>query len=379
MLRDAFFLAGRDARNMLRRRETLLWTFLMPIVFFYFIGTITGGNRRGGGDRDSIIVRTAGEPGFLADQLVRRLEDRKFRIVRSDREGDFARIGRRVTIPAGFTESVLARKPVKVEFERKGGGLGSNYDEIRVGRAVYSVLADLIVAGEKNEKPTAESLAALAARPRPLTLAVDRAGKRTTIPSGFEQAVPGTMVMFTILVMFTSGAVSLVIERNQGLLRRLASSPMARASVMLGKWGARMALGVIQIAFAMLTGSLLFHVNWGPHIGALTAVMLAYGALAAALGMLLGNFGRTDGQVIAFGVIASNVMAALGGCWWPIEVTPEWNQKLAIFLPTGLAMDALHKLVSFGDGPASVAPHVAVMLLVAAGAGAIIARKFRFQ
>ena len=28
---------------MLRARETLLWLFVMPILFFYFIGTVTGG------------------------------------------------------------------------------------------------------------------------------------------------------------------------------------------------------------------------------------------------------------------------------------------------------------------------------------------------
>ena len=32
--RDVRFIAGRDLA---------LWTFLMPIVFFYFLGTVTGG------------------------------------------------------------------------------------------------------------------------------------------------------------------------------------------------------------------------------------------------------------------------------------------------------------------------------------------------
>ena len=43
MLRDALYLMRQDLRHMFRARETWLWTFLMPIVFFYFIGTITGG------------------------------------------------------------------------------------------------------------------------------------------------------------------------------------------------------------------------------------------------------------------------------------------------------------------------------------------------
>jgi ABC-type multidrug transport system permease subunit len=73
------------------------------------------------------------------------------------------------------------------------------------------------------------------------------------------------------------------------------------------------------------------------------------------------------------------VISALGGCWWPIEVTPLWMQKLSLFLPTGIAMDALHKLVNFGAGPETVIPHIAVMAAAAAAAGWLAARVFRFQ
>jgi ABC-2 type transport system permease protein len=377
-LRDALFLARHEVRYMLGRRETLLWTFAMPIVFFYFIGTITGGLGRGGDAKDPIAVRAPADAGFLADQLIRRLEDRGYRIVRPS-DQDFPRYGRRLTLPAGFTDAVLARRPVHVRFDRKGSGPGSNYDEIRISRAVYSVLADLIVLAEKKDDATPEAFARLAAAPRPLTMEVERAGERKKIPSGFEQAVPGTMVNFILLVLFTTGGVLIVNERNLGLLRRLASAPISRGAVVLGKWMARMTLGMIQIAFGMLTGTLLFHVDWGHHLPTLIAVLLCYGALGAALGMVLGNIARTDAQVIGFGVVATNVMAALGGCWWPIEITPDWAQKLAIVFPTGWAMDALHRLMSFGYGPASVIPHMAGMIAAALVAAFIAARTFRFQ
>jgi ABC-type multidrug transport system permease subunit len=378
MLRGALFLARRDAGHMLGRRETLLWTFVMPIVFFYFIGTITGGMGQRAG-ADSIAVYAPEDAGFLAEHLLSRLAERGYRVARVQSEPALAEHGRRLRLPAGFTASALARRPVTVRFERTGSGLGADYDEIRVSRAVYSILADLIVLTEKKQEASSATLRQLAAQPRNLTLLVEQAGERKDIPSGFEQAVPGTLVMFTILVMFTSGAILLVAERNQGLLRRLASSPMSRQAVVAGKWGARMALGMIQISFGLLAGWLFFHVDWGPHLGTLLAVLVCYGALAASLGMLLGNFARTEGQAAALGVIASNVLAGLGGCWWPIEITPEWVQKLALFLPTGLAMDALHRLVSFGYGPASVMWHLAAMAVAAVVTGAAVARTFRFQ
>jgi ABC-type Na+ efflux pump permease subunit len=371
MLRDALFITYRDLRYLLPRRETLLWTFIMPIVFFYFIGNVTGGF--GSHEtRDPIAVVAPKDAGFLVDELVRRLEQRNFQIVHAEN------FFRELRIPAGFTASVLAGKPVKLQLTRYGEGLDTQYDQTRVTRAAYTVLADLI-AVSKSGTPTPEAFTKLAEQPRLISLEVTSAGKRKDPPIGFEQAVPGTLVMFTMLIMFTSGGVSLLVERRQGILRRLASSPMSRGAVVLGKWGARVTLGFIQILFAMAAGKILFKVNWGDHLGTIFLLLAAYASLAAVLGMLLGNLGRTDGQVIGIGVIATNVMAALGGCWWPIEITPRWTQSLALVFPTGWAMDGLHKLISFGDGPQAVIPHLVAMVATALIAGYVLARTFRFE
>jgi ABC-2 type transport system permease protein len=56
------------------------------------------------------------------------------------------------------------------------------------------------------------------------------------------------------------------------------------------------------------------------------------------------------------------VLAALGGCWWPIEITPEWAQHVQKLVPTGWTMDALHKLVSFRAGAASATAHAVIQL-----------------
>lgn len=385
MLSGAVSMALRDARNLLRSRETLAWTFVMPIVFFYFIGAVTGGGGSEQRDRrDAIGVLIPANAGPLADHLVRRLQDRDFRVVRHDDEAKWATARRRLRVPDRFTESVLNGEPVKLQFERRGEGQGTDFDELRVSRAVYSELADLVAVGtslgEGDEPAMLAALDGIAAMPRSLTVDVVAAGKRQDIPTGFEQAVPGITVMFLLMIMLTSGGVALTIERESGVLRRLASTPMSRSAVVAGKWGARMLLGIIQLSFAMLTGRLLFGVTWGwPNVLPVIAVLLAYAALAASLGLLLGNFARTQGQAIGIGVLATNALAALGGCWWPIEVTPRWAQQLALFLPTGLTMDAMHKLLSFGMGGAEVLPHIALLLVAAVACGAVASKHFRFQ
>jgi ABC-type multidrug transport system permease subunit len=349
-LRAAWFIARSDVAYLLRQRETLLWTFLMPPAFFFFIGSVTGGFGGSGDVAPSITVQTARDAGFLADHVVRRIEEQGFDVTRSSDLDTLPVARRRLILPAGFTDSVAVKKPVKVEFATQSDvGIDSQYDQIRVARAVYGVLS------------------------------VSQAGSRAEFPTGFEQSVPGTMVMFTLLVMLTSGSVLLVIERNQGLLRRLASSPLPRRGVVLGKWGGRLFLGLVQISFAMLVGTLLFKIRWGPDLPMLLVILLAWGALAAVLGILLGNLARTEGQSIAIGVLASNILAALGGCWWPIEVTPQWMQSFALTLPTGWTMDALHRLVSFGAGATSAAPHLLALVVATLVLASAAVRTFRFQ
>jgi ABC-2 type transport system permease protein len=372
MLKDVWFIVTRDLGHLLRRRETLIWTFVMPVIFFYFIGGIAGGFGRAN-EPDPIAVVKPPDAGFLADELVARLGQRNFQVI--ERQNYF----REVQIPSSFTASVLAAQPVSVKFTRYGSGINSDYEQTRLNRAVYSLASDLALLKSKGVAPTAAAFADLAKQPSRISLHVTSAGKQTTPPIGFQQSVPGMLVMFTMLVLLNAGGVTLLVERRQGILRRLASSPISRGSVVLAKWGARWSLGLIQIVFAMITGTVLFKVHWGEHLGAVVLVLACYSAMIAVFGMLLGNTARIEGQVIGMGVIVSNVLAALGGCWWPIEITPPWAQKLALAFPTGWAMNALHRLMSFGDGLLAVAPHVAAFLAVALAGGYLLTRKFRFE
>jgi len=372
VLKAVFFIVTQDLSHLLRRRETLIWTFIMPVVFFYFIGGIAGGFGRPN-DPDPIAVVAPANAGFLVDELDARLAQRHFQVIQ--RQGYF----RELFIPADFTTSALAGQPVKVKFVRHGSGINSDYEQTRLNRALDGLASDIAQLKNKGIAPTPEAFAKLAQQPGRISVQVTSSGNRKRAPAGFEQAVPGMLVMFTMLVLLNAGGVTLLAERRLGILRRLASAPISRGAVVVAKWGSRFSLGLIQIVFAMITGTVLFKVHWGEHLGAVMLVLASYAAMIAVFGMLLGNSARIEGQVIGMGTIVSNVLAALGGCWWPIEITPPWAQKLALAFPTGWAMDALHKLMSFGDAPTAVLPHVAAFLTVALAAGYVLARKFRYE
>jgi ABC-type Na+ efflux pump permease subunit len=387
-LQAAWFVARKDLKWLLRQKPTLVWTFLMPPVFFFFIGTITGGF--GGSDAPPEIALVAPEPaGFLADELAARLEEEGYAVRRMAAVDTL--VASRLVLPEGFTDSLVAGAQVAARFEREGElDPSAQWDQIRVSRAVYGMLADAAIVAQWGDTAsgTADTTAAAAvtaaalsrerARPRTLVLESHPAGGREEPPIGFQQAVPGTMVMFTLLVLLTSGAVLLVIERQQGLLRRVAATPLPRAGVVLGKWGARMGLALVQIAFGLALGTIAFRVDWGPDLPMIGVILLAWAALCAGIGIVAGNLSRTEGQAVGLGVFAANLLAALGGCWWPIEITPGWAQKIALFVPTGWTMGALHRLMSFEAGAASALPHLVALTVAALFVGWAATRTFRY-
>lgn len=379
---NACFIAWSELRRLVRQRETLVWTFVMPIVFFYFFSMI----QRGGGNADEkepLALESNGDSGLLGDALEKRLNERGYEVTRSQAveptpDSKQGTASRRVTLPADFTARVLRGEQAHVVLASGETGNGANFDTMRVGRAVYSVVADLAALSAEGREVTPEALDELARMPRTLAIDVKPAGERKKIPSGVEQTIPGTLTMFTLIVLLTSGAIGIVIDRNLGRLRRLASTPISRGEIVLGRWLAVLALGLVQVAFGVLVGTLLFHVDWGPDFTVVACVLAAWAAFAASAALLLSSLAGSEGQVVGAGVLAANVLAALGGCWWPIEVTPPWMQKLATFLPTGWVMDALHKLAFFQTGPQGGVRAIVLLTLGALALGWIAARRFRF-
>jgi ABC-2 type transport system permease protein len=383
-MKNILFIAWHDVRYQIRQGGTLVWLFVMPPIFFFFIGTVTSGFQSGlsGGTATPIVV-AAESPGFLQAQIDLRLTENEFAPewqaqVVADEEGNLPH--RVLTFDANLSDKIVAGQAVKASYDTRASALSREFEAIRIQRSLYTALADVVAADARSEEPlNIDALAELNAETRVWQLDVAMAGQRQVIPSGFEQAIPGILVMFTLLVLLTSSSSMLVIERMQGLLRRLASAPMTRTEVVSGKWGGRILLAVLQIGFAVLIGTFVFDMRWGPDVGMIMVVLAAWAAFCASAGLLLGSLAKTVGQATGLGVLLANLLAALGGCWWPIEVTPPWMQGLQNFMPTGWTMDALHKLISFQAGAASAIPNVITLLVGSLVVTALAINRFRYE
>jgi ABC-2 type transport system permease protein len=181
------------------------------------------------------------------------------------------------------------------------------------------------------------------------------------------------------MVLVTGGIERLFVDRKEGLLRRLASSPLTRGQIVLSRILSRAITGMFMAVFALIVGATLFRIDFGPQWPILLLVLAVYAASASALAVLLATLARTVGQAIGLGVVATILMAALGGCWWPIEIVPRSMQVLARCLPTGWAMQGMHRVMELDRGLVAVLPAVGALAGFALAFGVVAAKRFKFE
>jgi ABC-2 type transport system permease protein len=176
-----------------------------------------------------------------------------------------------------------------------------------------------------------------------------------------EQASAGQIVTWAQITLLGAAEV-LVDERLEGTLRRMLMMPTSRAVVLGGKLIARLVMGLVQMALLLASGALIFGVGWGQHPIAVALVSFAFALATVSLGVLLATFVRTRGQASSVVVGMSMAMAALGGAWFPLEVTPPLYRQVVQLLPSTWAMRAYTDLLARGADVVAILPHTGVLL-----------------
>jgi ABC-type multidrug transport system permease subunit len=250
---------------------------------------------------------------------------------------------------------------------------------VRLVRALIAINGHILEAVTDTNTPgslTEDKLRAIMAKSNPVSLNARFAGRKP-VPSGFNFALPGILVMYLMMNLLIFGGNRVASERRNGVIKRLMVHPVTHGELVLGKIYGLMLLGVVQILFFIAVGKYAFGVNFGANLPAVTLTLLVFAWVAASLGVLAGSLIAAEDRVTGVCLLAALLMAALGGCWWPLEIGPPVLKTVALCLPTGWALQALHQVISFGSGFGSVLKPIAVLLAFGAVANLLAARFFR--
>ena len=177
---------------------------------------------------------------------------------------------------------------------------------------------------------------------------VDLTGRGNGAVAGFnafDLQVPGFAVTFLLIGMLMGVSLALINEHDWGTLKRLRSASAPLWTTLIGKLLARFVVGFIQMVVLFAAGYALFGISLGRTPAALMIPAAAIAFAGAAFGLIVAGVGRTRDAILPVGAIVIMTMAAIGGCWWPIDLEPAWMQQLALALPTTWAMRAFNDLM----------------------------------
>src|SRR5438552_2312418 len=184
--------------------------------------------------------------------------------------------------------------------------------------------------------------------------------------NSFDQNVPGFGVTFLLLGVLLGVSLGLLDEPDWGTLERVRSMPMSLATLLVTQLAARAAVGTVQMALLFAVGRLAFGVSLGPEPWALCLPTVGIVFAGTAFGLVVAATAPSREAVLPLGSIAIMTMAAVGGCWWPIDLEPDWMQRAALVFPTTWAMEAYNDLM-IRRQPAGAALGATAVLLAHGG------------
>lgn len=162
-------------------------------------------------------------------------------------------------------------------------------------------------------------------------------------------ALPGG-VFIVHLVTYVLTAIVLVRERVAGTMERMFISGYRPTEIVAGYLGAYTLLATVQSMIILAWLSFLFDLGLGVT-GTLEvfAVMWLMAVVSLALGMLVSNFARNEGQVFPFIPLVMMPPVFLSGMIVSVDALPTWAQVVSHIVPLRYAVDVIHA-ISRGSG-----------------------------
>ncbi len=397
-MRKIIVIAWKD--TVLRFSSAWEWLFFLVLPVFFTL-VLAGGTGAPADNRIRLdVVDQASSP--LSAQLKTALE--KSLAVNpqvmplAQAEDDFSRkqVSAVLIIPADFDLAHLTQGALQLELRQQANNLNALAAARAVSEAAgrISSLVDIANASTAEAgrirpfSSPAEQEAyfnqALPAAQKQLSQAPVRlAVTRGATPDQVEydpraNSSAGQLITWVFIPLLGISA-SMAYERQRGTLRRLLTTPTPKATFLLGTIVGQFFMALLQMLLLVGFGILVMGLNWGHAPAALAAMMVASILAAAALGTTLGTFIKTESQANGLSIMLGMVMALMGGCWYPIELFPQFVQTAVKVLPTTWAMQGMLDIVLRGQGLATVLPEAGVLLGFAAVFFGIGVWRFRYE
>ncbi len=360
-------IAASNVRRMLRDRSNIFFVFIFPIAIILLIGAQFGG---GVDPRIGLVV---GSDDQLAADIAESIESAEgIETNRFESEAELVETVERggaqagVILPNGLSEVAARGDVVEIGFISRPDGSGTQLQS--VANAAIAKVMTAVGAAQFAASETDASFEEALSTSRPLAEDGSSIGVEVTavgealFPSSmgqFDLGASSQLVLFVFLTAMT-GSAALILSRQLGITKRMLSTPTSVSTVIVGESLGRLGQALVQGLYIIGLTFLVFRVDWGDPLGALL-LLIAFSAVGAGAGMLMGSIFRNDQQAAGIGVILSIGLAALGGSMLPIELFSPTMKTVAHATPHAWALDGFAELLRREGTALDILPELGVL------------------
>jgi len=193
--------------------------------------------------------------------------------------------------------------------------------------------------------------------------------------SRMDAAVPGVLALCVISTALSGQGIATGFDRRYGVLRFLATTPLGRNGLIIGKCIAVLVVVAIQFTLVAVLG---YGLGWRPDAIAVSrsiiTMLMGAGAFTA-LGLLIAGTVRAE-ATLAIVNIAWVILAGAGGVVFPLKSFPDWYAGVVAWSPSAALGDALRG--NFIQHQWLADPHW-VLIVWTVVIGFIASRKFKWS
>jgi ABC-2 type transport system permease protein len=173
------------------------------------------------------------------------------------------------------------------------------------------------------------------------------------IPTGdlsyMDFLMPGILAQSVLFVAIFNG-ISIIWERDLGIVHKFLVSPTPRTALVLGKSVSAGARALSQaIIIYLLAFALGVHINWSPSalLGVLLFVLLG-ATLFSTFSLIIACIVKTRERFMGIGQVLTMPLFFASNAIYPTEIMPGWLKAIAHLNPLTYEVDGLRTLALLG-------------------------------
>lgn len=368
-------LSKNILKLLFRKKGSFIIYILLPIIGI-MVPMMLFSNQGEVKTRVGIVNKDA---GFVSTSIIHDLKSQKRYQVTDLNESDINKkitegsLDCAVVIPEGYSEAMLKGEPKMLELVSIQGISATGWLDGYLTLNLSNV--SMIAQASKGDEAVFKSMyEAYTASPTPVK---SESVKNTVRNSEITYLGLGFLIQF-LLVGAGKTAALIIRERQEKTLARIRVAPVKGYNYITSNVVINVVLVTLQTMITLMALRYIFNIDFGTSILNMMIVMFPLLVAAVGLTLMLVSFAKNEGHLGTLLTIFVYPTCLISGCFWDVEMMPEFMQKIANFLPQRWALDGVESLL-LGNSLEKVLPNIAVLCAFALAFFAIAVYGFNKQ